>query len=400
MKEDKKKIVVINSGSSSVKFQLIEFPEGKTLIKGLCDAIGHEHSEIVFECCGMKKKDDAKPKNHEEAIKEVLKILLNEGIINSLNELYGIGHRVVHGGEVFKEPSIINKRLIQKVEELNRLAPLHNPPNVLGMRILKEIAPEVKQVAVFDTGFHSSMLKQSYLYGLPMKLYEEHGIRRFGFHGTNHQYVSQKTAELMHQDIKELKIISCHLGNGASICAIKNGKSIDTSMGFTPLEGLVMGTRCGDIDPAIPLFLLDEGYSKEDVNRILNTESGLLGLSGISSDMRIVKENALKGNENALTARAVYAYRIKKYIGSYIASMNGADAIVFTGGIGEKEPLIREQILSELDNLGIKIDKNKNLKNSQEISADDSSVRIFIVEANEELMIAIETLRIIEEEKE
>ncbi len=396
---DDKKILVINSGSSSIKFQIISLPKEKVLIKGLCDAIGQEHSKIIYEV-DEKKKKGVMLKNHGVAIREIIKIIKEEGIVESLEELEGVGHRAVHGGEIFQKPSLITDELIKKMEEINHLAPLHNPPNVLGMRVFKKLAPTIKQVAVFDTAFHSKMPMHAYLYGLPIELYEEEGIRRYGFHGTSHHFVALKVSEIMGRDLKELKIISCHLGNGASIAAIKDGKSIDTSMGLTPLEGLVMGTRCGDIDPAIPCFLQKEkGFSVDEVEKLMNKKSGLLGLSGISPDMRLVKEEALKGNKKAKTAREVYAYRVKKYIGAYIAAMNGLDAIVFTAGVGENEPLIREMILEGLDNLGIEFDKSKNMDSREEISTESSKVRIFIIPTNEELMIARETIKVIEEEQ-
>jgi acetate kinase len=394
---DDNKILVINSGSSSIKFQVISLPSEEVLIKGLCDAIGQEHAEIRYETSGKKKKTDAKPNNHEEALKDVIEIIKQEDIVASLDELKGIGHRAVHGGEMFKEPSLITDKLIKKMEKLNHLAPLHNPPNVLGMKILSEVAPSIKQVAVFDTGFHSGMPKRAYLYGLPLGLYEEDGIRRYGFHGTSHKYIGLRVSKLMERPFEELRIISCHLGNGASITAIKNGKSIDTSMGLTPLEGLVMGTRCGDIDPAIPGFLQKEkGLSVEEIDNLLNKKSGLLGLSGISADMRMVKERALEGDEKAKTARDVYAYRVKKYIGAYIAAMGSVDAVAFTAGIGENEPLIREMILEGLEGLGIILDKDKNMKSQVKISSGDSKVRIFVIPTNEELMIARETMNIVE----
>lgn len=382
-------ILVINSGSSTIKFQIIEPETEKVLIKGLCDAIGLDNSRIEYSVNDNKKEISVSLKSHKDAIEEILKIILEEKIVEKITDIEAIAHRAVHGGERFVKPIIVTNEVIEEMERLNELAPLHNPPNVLGMKVFMELAPNVLQVAIFDTAFHSTLKEDAFIYPIPLEYYEKYRIRKYGFHGTSHHFIALECAKFLDKDILDLKIITCHLGNGASICAINKGISVDTSMGFTPLEGIMMGTRCGDIDPAIPLFLeKKEALNPQEVDTILNKKSGLLGLSGISQDMRVVKEEELKGNQKARLARDIYARRVKKYIGSYFAIMNGCDAICFSGGVGENEPLIRERMLSDLENLGVVLDREANLKNSWKINSADSKVSLFVIKTNEELMIA------------
>jgi len=375
------KILVLNSGSSSLKFQLFEIKEKEhVLIKGIVDGIKLDDSFIKYEINNNIKKIKKKIKNHKIALKDVLDIILANRIISSLSEIKAIGHRAVHGGEEFKKTVLINDKVMKKIEELSELAPLHNPANLTGMRVCKELLPNVKQVAVFDTEFHSNMPEKAFVYGIPYKYYKKYGIRRYGFHGTSHKYVSKKAAEILKKDYKKLRIITCHLGNGSSIAAVQNGKSIDTSMGFTPLEGVVMGTRCGDIDPAIIFFLMKkEKLSVKEVDNLLNKKSGLLGISGISPDVRVLWDKEKKGNKRANLTLNVLAYRITKYIGSYISVLNGLDAIVFTAGIGENAYYLRE--------------RNKN--NELIISSDNSKIKVLVIPTNEELQIARETFELV-----
>ena len=391
------KILVLNSGSSSLKFQLFEIKEKEdVLIKGIADGIGLKDSFILYEIKNKIKRIKKKIKNHREALKDVLDIILAEDIINSFNEIKAIGHRAVHGGEDFKEPVIVNDKVMKKIDELSSLAPLHNPANLIGMKVCKELLSKIKQVAVFDTGFHSSMHEKAFIYGIPYTYYKKYGIRRYGFHGTSHHYVSKKAAEILNKDYKKLKIISCHLGNGSSIAAVMNGKSIDTSMGFTPLEGIVMGTRSGDIDPAIiPFLMKKEKLSVKEIDDMLNKKSGLFGISGISPDVRVLWSSEKKGNKKAGLALDILGYRIAKYIGAYIAAMNGVDAIVFTAGIGENAFYIRERVLKHFEYLGLKINKTRNKNNETIISADNSKIKAMVIPTNEELQIARETFELV-----
>ncbi len=391
------KILVLNSGSSSLKFQLFEIKEKEdVLIKGIADGIGLNNSFIKYEIKGRVKIIRKKINDHKKALKNVLDIILAEGIISSFNEINAIGHRAVHGGEDFKEPVIVNKKVIKKINDLSSLAPLHNPANLVGMKVCKELLPNIKQVAVFDTGFHGNMPKKAFIYGIPYAYYKKYGIRRYGFHGTSHHYVSKKAAEIMKKDYGKLKIITCHMGNGSSIAAVMNGKSIDTSMGFTPLEGVVMGTRCGDIDPAIIPFLMNnEKLSVKEIDDVLNKKSGLLGVSGISPDVRVLWASEKKGNKRAGLALDILGYRVAKYIGAYIAAMNGVDAIVFTAGIGENAFYVRERILKHFEYLGLKIDKTRNKNNETIISANNSKIKVLVIPTNEELQIARETFELV-----
>jgi acetate kinase len=395
------KILVINCGSSSLKYQLLDMKNEKVLAKGIVERIGIEGSMLVQKVEGKEKFILKKPmNNHKDAIASVLSTLIDKdnGVIDSMDEIAAVGHRVVHGGEKYSKSTLIDEKVKKLIKECSKIAPLHNPPNIIGIESCEELMPDTPMVAVFDTAFHQTMTKDTFLYALPYELYEKHGIRKYGFHGTSHMYVSEEAANFMGKDIKNLKIITCHLGNGASLCAIKNGESIDTTMGLTPLEGVVMGTRSGSIDPTIPLYLMSElNYTLDEVSNILNKKSGVLGISEISSDFRDIEMAYEKGNERAKLAFNIYHNSIKKQIGAYIAELGGIDAIVFTAGVGENGPITREQILSGLEFLGIKIDKKKNEVRGEfkEISADDSKVRVFVIPTNEELVIAKDTLNLV-----
>ncbi|MGB9682273.1 MAG: acetate/propionate family kinase [bacterium] len=394
------KVLVVNCGSSSLKYQLFDMENEEVIAKGVVERIGTPPSYLVYTLNGEKVKKEVEAANHTEAFKVVVNALLNEErpVIKSIEEIGAVGHRIVHGGERFKEPTIINEEVMAEIERNNELAPLHNPAGLAGIRGSLEVLPNVPQTAIFDTSFHSQMPKYAYLYALPLRFYRDHRIRRYGFHGTSHYYVSHRAAQLVGKPIEELKIITCHLGNGCSITAVKGGRSVDTSMGFTPLEGLVMGTRSGDIDPAIPLYLIRElKYTPEDVDDILNKESGLLGLSEFSNDMRDVMRSAASGDQKSQLAMEIFCYRIKKYIGAYAAIMNGLDILVFTAGIGENEPEVRELVCKDMDFLGISIDPQRNNFKGQEreISTPNSKVKVWVVPTNEELVIARETLRLV-----
>ena len=395
------KILVINCGSSSLKYQLIDMSNEEALAQGLVERIGIEGSVLTQKVEGKDKYIVETPmKDHKEAITIVLKALVDSehGVISSMDEISAVGHRVVHGGEKYSKSVIINNEVEESIKECYKLAPLHNPANMIGIKACQELMPNTPMVAVFDTAFHQTMPKQSFLYALPYELYENEGIRKYGFHGTSHYFVSNKVAEVMGKDIKDLKIVTCHLGNGASLCAIKDGVSIDTTMGFTPLDGIVMGTRSGSIDPAIVLYLAKElNYSIDEVNDILNKKSGVLGISGVSSDFRDIEDAASKGDERAQLALDIYHYRIRTQIGAYAAAMGGVDAIVFTAGVGENGTDTREACLEGLEFLGVKVDKEKNNVRGKvrEISTDDSTVKAFIIPTNEELVIARDTKNLI-----
>ena len=391
------KVLVVNCGSSSLKYQLFNMEDESVLAKGLVDRIGLDGSVLNHQPTGKPKVPlTAEIKNHTIAIKMVLDALADpeHGVVSSIEEIDAIGHRVVHGAEKFSDSVLISPAVLAALDEFTELAPLHNPPNISGINACAEILPNVPQVGVFDTAFHQTMPKHAFLYGIPYEAYQKYGVRRYGFHGTSHKYVSQRAAEMIGDHMSNLRIITCHLGNGASITAIKNGKSIDTSMGFTPLEGLVMGTRCGDIDPAIaPYLMRKEGMTPDQIDTYLNKKSGVLGLSGLSSDFRDLEEAADKGNERAQLAIDVFAYTVRKYIGSYAAAMGGVDAIVFTAGLGENSPRMRDQICNGLEFLGTRVDaaKNAGRGKEQEISVDGSKVKIFVIPTNEELVIARDT---------
>lgn len=395
------KVLVINCGSSSLKYQVLDMTNEELICKGLVERIGMEGSVISHTKTGMDKFVlEAPMKDHKDAIGHVIDALKDEehGVVKDMSEIGAVGHRVVHAGEKFAHSVLITDEVIKALEECVELAPLHNPPNLLGIAACQELMPGTPMVGVFDTAFHQTMPPQSYIYAIPYEYYEKYGIRRYGFHGTSHQYVSERAAEMLNVNIEDLKIITCHLGNGASVSAIKRGKCIDTSMGLTPLEGLVMGTRSGDIDPAIVTYIREKENLEQGVaNEILNKKSGMLGISGVSSDFRDIEAAAEEGNERAMLALKVFAQRVKFYIGGYIAEMNGVDAIVFTAGVGENDMGMRDIICNEMGNLGIKLDLVKNKVRGKEmvISAEDSKVKVLLIPTNEELMIARDTYNIV-----
>ena len=398
------KILVINAGSSSLKYQLFDMKDESVLCSGIVERIGLAGSRLVHKAKGKKYSLEQEVKDHKVALKIVLDTLVDpeKGVMKSMDEIDAVGHRVVHGGEAFSGSVLIDKKVMKALEDNIQLAPLHNPPNIMGIKAAQELLPNVPHVGTFDTAFHQTLSKKAYLYAIPIRYYAKYKIRRYGFHGTSHFYVSNRTASILGKPIEELKIITCHIGNGSSIAAVKYGKSIDTSMGFTPLEGLVMGTRSGDLDPAIVTFLQEkEALSYKQINDVLNKESGVFGLAnGLSSDMRDIENAALEDhNEGAKIALDIYDYRIAKYIGAYAAAMNGVDAITFTAGVGENSPYTRMDVCSYLEFLGIKIDEDKNKGRGKEvvISTDDSKVKVLVVPTNEELVIARDTQKITSE---
>ena len=395
-------ILVINCGSSSLKFQLIDAETEKLIAKGLCERIGIEGSQLVYQPTGKDKITTVTPmEDHTTAVKLVLNSLTDKdnGVVNDLSEIAAVGHRIVHGGEKFAKSTLITDEVVQAITDCNELAPLHNPANLIGIAACKELMPNTPMAAVFDTAFHQTMPQEAYLYGLPYEYYEKYKVRRYGFHGTSHSYVSNKAAEVLGKKYEDLKIIVCHLGNGASVSAVKNGKCIDTSMGLTPLEGLIMGTRSGDIDPAIIEFIAHkENKSIDDIMSILNKKSGVLGLSSnLSSDFRDLQEAYESGKEEGIRTIETFAYRVTKYIGAYTAAMNGVDAICFTAGLGENSPFVREMICSRLGYLGITLDKEQNAKRGEDliITTSDSTTKVLVIPTNEELAIARETKALI-----
>lgn len=391
------KVIAINAGSSSLKFQLFEMPSEEVITKGLIERIGLNDSIFNITVNGEKIEEVTDIPDHGIAVKMLLDKLTSLGIIESLNEIEGIGHRVVHGGETFNDSALITDEVLAKIEELSELAPLHNPANATGIKAFKQVLPNVPAVAVFDTAFHQTMPESSFLYSLPYEYYKKYGIRKYGFHGTSHKYVSQRAAELLGRPIEQLRLLSCHLGNGASIAAIEGGKSIDTSMGFTPLAGVTMGTRSGNIDPAlIPYIMEKTNQTAEEVLDVLNKKSGMLAVSGFSSDLRDIIGEADKGNERAELALDVFANRIHKYIGSYAARMYGVDAIIFTAGIGENSDPIRERILKGLEFMGVYWDPALNKVRGEEafINYPHSPVKVIIIPTNEEVMIARDVVRL------
>lgn len=391
------KIIAINAGSSSLKFQLFEMPQEEVITKGLIERIGLKDSIFTITANGEKLQQTLDIPDHEVAVKMLLEKLTSLGIIDSLDEIEGIGHRVVHGGEEFNDSVLITDEVLQKIEGLSELAPLHNPANVTGIKAFKRVLPNVPAVAVFDTAFHQTMPESSFLYSLPYEYYQKYGIRKYGFHGTSHKYVSQRAAEILGRPLEQLRLISCHLGNGASIAAIQGGKSIDTSMGFTPLAGVTMGTRSGNIDPALIPFIMEKtGKTAEEVLEILNKKSGMLAISGFSSDLRDIEIQASQGNQRAQLALDVFSNRIHKYIGSYAARMNGVDAIIFTAGIGENSDVIRENVLRGLEFMGVYWDPALNKIRGKEafISYPHSPVKVMVIPTNEEVMIARDVVRL------
>lgn len=396
------KILVINCGSSSLKYQLIDMSNNGVLAQGLVERIGID-GILTQKVDGREKYVvETELKDHKVAIDLVLKTLVDDkqGVIKSMDEISAVGHRVVHGGEKYSESVIVDDGVLENLQDLVKLAPLHNPANIIGIKACQALMPNKPMVAVFDTAFHQTMPAKAFMYPIPYKFYEEDHIRKYGFHGTSHKYVAGEVAKWMKKDIKELKIITCHLGNGVSVTAVNKGVSIDTTMGFTPLDGIIMGSRCGSIDPAIVTFLQKEkGYTAEEVDGVLNKQSGVLGVSGVGTDFRDIRAAAESGNKRALLTMDIYGYQIKKQIGAYAAAMNGVDAIVFTAGIGEHAPEVRIRALSDMQFLGIDIDpvknNNQNVGDGMEISTPDSKVKLFVIPTNEELMIAEETLELI-----
>mgnify|MGYP003373608593 CR=1 FL=1 len=394
------KILVLNSGSSSLKYQVIDMETEEMLAKGYFERIGQPNSFLTHKVKGIKHKFEHPAKNHEEAIAFVLNRLTNihYGVIESLEELGGIGHRVVHGGEKFSDSVIITDEVIEEIKKCVDLAPLHNPACILGIEACKRIVPNMKMVAVFDTAFHQTISKEKYIYPIPYKYYKKYGVRKYGFHGTSHQYVSSRVAEIMQKDIKDLKIINCHLGQGCSVCAIQDGKSVETSMGLTPLGGIPMGSRSGDIDPSIITYLMQkEDLKADDMNFILNKQSGVYGISGVSVDFRDIEIEAMSGGYHAQLALDVYHYLTACYIARCAVAMGGVDVITFTAGVGEKGPMSRKAICKQLEFLGVKLDEEKNEIRGEEteISSSDSRIKVYIIPTNEELMIARETLKLV-----
>lgn len=393
------KVLVINCGSSSLKYQLIDMSNENVLAQGLVERIGID-GILTQKVEGREKYIvETDLKDHKVAIDLVLNTLVDKanGVINSMDEISAVGHRVVHGGEKYSTSVVINEEVMKNLEDLVSLAPLHNPANIIGIKACMALMPNTPMVAVFDTAFHQTMPQKAFMYPIPYEYYEEDHIRRYGFHGTSHKYVAGKVAEVMGKNIKDIKTITCHLGNGVSVTAVYGGTSVDTTMGFTPLDGIIMGSRSGSIDPAIVTYLMKEkGYSIEEMDEILNKKSGVLGISGVGTDFRDIRSAARENNKRALLTMDIYGYQIKKQIGAYAAAMAGLDAIVFTAGIGEHAPEIRERALIDMEFLGIKIDLKKNdnqdIGEGMEISTEDSKVKVFVIPTNEELMIAKETL--------
>ena len=397
------KILVLNSGSSSLKYQVIDMETEEMLAKGYFERIGQSNSFLTHKVHGQKHKFEHYAKNHEQAIEFVISRLVNPhyGVLKDLSELGGIGHRVVHGGEKFTEPVIITDEVIDTIKECTELAPLHNPSAILGMEACKRIVPNIKMVAVFDTAFHQTIPKERYLYPIPYEYYEKYGIRKYGFHGTSHKYVAYRVAELMGKDVKDLKIINCHLGQGGSICAIQNGKSVDTSMGLTPLGGIVMATRSGDLDPSVLTYLMERHeLNAREMETILNKESGVYGISGVSVDFRDIEVEAASGDKNSQRALDIFHDSVAGYVAKYMVAMGGADVITFTAGVGEKGQDSRQEICNRLKYFGIKLDEkhNQEIKGDEDkVSSEDSSIPVYVVPTNEELMIARETKKCIEE---
>lgn len=395
------KVLVLNSGSSSLKYQVIDMETEETLAKGYFERIGQSNSFLTHKVKGEKHKFEHYAKDHEQAIKFVLSRIMHKqyGVIKDLNELQGIGHRVVHGGEKFSNPVLITDEVIKEIKQCGELAPLHNPAAILGIEACKKVAPNIKMVAVFDTAFHQTMEKDKYIYPIPYKYYEKYGIRKYGFHGTSHQYVSNRVAELMNTDIKNLKIVSCHLGQGASVCAIKDGKSVETSMGLTPLGGVCMGTRSGDLDPSIVSYIMKkENLSVQEMEDILNKKSGAYGVSGVSVDFRDIETEAFAGDERANLALDVFHETVASYIAKCGVAMNGIDVITFEAGVGEKGQDSRQAICDKLAFLGVELDKeiNQASRNVEaKISSETSKIEVYTIPTNEELMIARETLKTI-----
>lgn len=396
------KILVINCGSSSLKYQLIDMENEEVLAKGLVERIGIEGARIKHETIGKDKKTIETPmQDHKKALELVMDSLTNAeyGAIASLDEIGAVGHRVVHGGEDFADSVIIDEKVLKAIEDNVEIAPLHNQPNIMGIKACEKLLPNVKQVAVFDTAFHQTMPEASYIYALPYEYYEKYKVRRYGFHGTSHKYITNRAAEMLGKDVNEVNLITCHLGNGSSICAVENGKSIDTSMGFTPLEGLAMGTRSGDLDPAIIPFIMEkEKLDPAEMNNVLNKKSGVLGISGVSSDFRDLESASEENNHRASLALDIFEKRVRGYIGSYMTELDDVDAIIFTAGVGENSIEMRESICEGLKIFGVEIDKERNNVRGEDkvISSDNSKIKVLVVPTNEELMIARDTQQLVE----
>lgn len=397
------KVLVINAGSSSLKYQLIDMDTVTVMAKGLCERIGIAGSKLTHKNLvkGMETVIESSMENHADAIQMVIDALVNAeyGVVASMSEIGAVGHRVVHGGEFFADSYVIDGKVLEALKMCVPLAPLHNPPNITGIEACEKIMPGVPQVAVFDTAFHQTMPASAYMYALPYEYYEKYKIRKYGFHGTSHKFVSQEVAKMMGKDLKDLKVITCHLGNGSSVSAVKNGKCVDTSMGFTPLDGVVMGTRTGSMDPAVVTFLMEnENLTAKETDNIMNKKSGVFGISGISSDFRDLSAAAEDGNKRARLALDMFTYSVKKLIGAYAAAMGGVDAIVFTAGIGENDAQARKAIVEGLEFMGISIDAEKNKKRGEaiDVTAEGATVKTFVIPTNEELMIALDTKRLVE----
>ncbi|KAF5046795.1 Acetate kinase [anaerobic digester metagenome] len=399
------KVLVINAGSSSLKYQLYDMSNEAVLAKGLVERIGIEGSLLTHRPEGKDKHViQTEMPDHKIAIQLVLDALVDPvvGVIKNVDEITAVGHRIVHGGEKYSSSVLLDDQLMEELKEVSKLAPLHNPPALIGIRACRELMPHTPMTAVFDTSFHQTMDPVAYMYAIPYELYESDKIRRYGFHGTSHKYVANRAAEMLNRNIEDMKIVTCHLGNGSSVTAVKHGKAIDTSMGFTPLAGLVMGTRTGDMDPAIVTYLMSEkGWDAKAVDNLMNKKSGVLGVSGVSSDFRDLEKAAAEGNKRAQLALDMFHYRVRKYIGSYAAAMGGIDAIVFTAGLGENSPMAREEILKGLEFLGFEVDLAKDNVRGKEVifSSDNSRVKLMVIPTNEELMIARDTKVLVQEAK-
>lgn len=395
------KVLVLNCGSSSIKYKL--YDDDRQLAEGLLEKIGTAQAQLNHTIAGQKKAVSVhEVLEHRAGIELILRVLVDaeKGVLAKIDEIQAVGHRVVHGAESFSESTLITPEVVAKIEECIDIAPLHNPPNLAGIYAISQLLPKVPQVAVFDTAFHQTMPDKAFTYAIPYVFYTRDHIRKYGFHGTSHYFVAHEAAAMLGRPLDELKLITCHLGNGSSVAAVDHGKSVDTSMGFTPLEGLPMGTRSGDIDPAVPLYIMDkEELNLQQINALLNKHSGVLGISGISNDFRTLEEESEKGDKRAALALEVFAYRLKKYIGSYIAAMNGVDAIVFTGGIGENSDIVRDMVASDMEFLGIEFDADKNRTKKRgdaaDISKPSSRVKVLVISTNEELVIARDTRRIV-----
>ena len=396
------KVLVVNAGSSSLKYQLIDMDDKSVLAKGLCERIGIDGSNLQHTCVakGLDKIRIEKPmKDHGDAIQMVIDALVDptHGAISDMSEIGAVGHRVVHGAEEFTDSTIITEAVLKQIEKCTPLAPLHNPPNIIGIEACKKFMPDTPMVAVFDTAFHQTMPKEAFMYALPYEYYEKDRIRKYGFHGTSHKYVSQEAIKILGKPAEELKIVTCHLGNGSSISAVNGGKCVDTSMGFTPLDGVPMGTRTGSMDPAVMTYLMNKGMTSKEIDNLVNKESGVAGVSGVSSDFRDLDTAVEQGNERAKLALDMFAYQVKKYIGAYAAAMGGIDAVVFTAGVGENNGVMRKDIVSGLEFMGIKIDDEKNMtRGTVDVSAADATVKTLVIPTDEEMMIAIDTQRLVE----